>query len=183
MRGPEVNHDETASHKAPSSAPRSESALSRGTRSACHLPCRGGIRHASIPFGLAQDRLLAMLAGSVRQRKKVCHAQVNYLSVHHHAQTTGLGVARCRQDGGVTDGRLLSHTLNAYRHPACTTTRQLRYLTARADAEGRRGPGTGGAPLPPVTRQSPPLGFHEGCRYNDAPPVSEASRHGIPVRR
>jgi hypothetical protein len=49
--------------------------------------------------------LLAMLADSVRQQKNVCHAQVAHLSVHHHAQTIGLGVAHCRQDGGVPDVR------------------------------------------------------------------------------
>jgi hypothetical protein len=33
----------------------------------------------------------------------MCQAQVNSLSVHHHAQTIGLGVAHCGEDGGVRD--------------------------------------------------------------------------------
>jgi hypothetical protein len=77
------------------------------TRSACNLPLRGAIRNASI--------LLAMVANPIRQRKNVCHAQVSNLSVHHHAQTLGLGVAHCRQDGGVTDGQRPTHTPNAYK--------------------------------------------------------------------
>ena len=55
-------------------------------------------------FSVLLTVLLAMLAACACQLEHMWHAQVNNLSVRYHAQTVGLGVAHCRQDGGVPDG-------------------------------------------------------------------------------